>query len=116
MYIIYRLTSSNVQEFKKYKPALLFVGLVNLFFKHLHERIEYPKSKSSDDSSSMASSNISASAWTECLANYIRHNDVALMEACRRVLKQFEDELIVCEDWIEMFEVTGKSQVNDRSI
>jgi hypothetical protein len=47
------------------------------------------------------------STWTEQLAYYIRHNDVPLMEACRKVLKEFEEELIVCEDWIEIFDVLG---------
>lgn len=30
-----------------------------------------------------------------------------LMEACKKVLKEFEEELIVCEDWMEMFDVLG---------
>jgi hypothetical protein len=29
------------------------------------------------------------------------------MEICRKVLKDFEEELLVCEDWLEMFDVMG---------
>ena len=31
------------------------------------------------------------------------------MEACRKVLKEFEEDLMVCEDWMEMFDVLGKN-------
>jgi hypothetical protein len=30
------------------------------------------------------------------------------MEVCRKVLKDFEEELLVCEDWLEIFDVMGK--------
>ncbi len=81
-----------IQDFKKYKPGLLFIGLINLLFKHIHQKvsIEDPQQP-----------------WTECFAYYIRHNDSLLMESCRKVLNEFEEELIVCEDWIEMFDVLG---------
>ena len=46
-------------------------------------------------------------AWTEKFGNYIRRNDIAIMEICRKVLKDFEEELLVCEDWLEMFDVMG---------
>ena len=46
--------------------------------------------------------------WTEKFGNYIRHNDIVIMEVCRKVLKNFEEDLLVCEDWLEMFDVMGK--------
>jgi hypothetical protein len=46
--------------------------------------------------------------WTETFATYIRHNDVALMESCGKILKEYEEELFVCEDWMEMFDVLSK--------
>ena len=92
-----RLLSTNVQEFKAYKPGLLFFGLVNLFFKFLHQKVD------TDHSAQAAAT----STWSERFATYIRQNDVALMESCRKVLKEFEDELMVCEAWQEMFDVLG---------
>jgi hypothetical protein len=46
-------------------------------------------------------------SWTERFAYFIRHNDIMLMEASKKVLKEFEEELIVSEDWMEMFDVLG---------
>lgn len=74
---------------------MLFIGLINLFYSNLHGRVEYPKVEGSGE------------IWTEALANYIRHNDIGLMDSCKTVLRQFEEELMVCEDWIEMFDVLG---------
>ena len=82
----------NVQEFAKYKSSLLFIGIVQLFHKHLNAKV--PEEGAS---------------WTERFANYIRNNDLPMMDACRRVLKEFEDELLVCEDWMEIFDVLGKN-------
>jgi hypothetical protein len=74
----------------------LFIGLVSLFFKHINQKVPF----SSEDSQQV---------WTEKFGTYIRHNDIALMEACRKVLKEFEEDLMVCEDWMEMFDVLGKN-------
>jgi hypothetical protein len=87
-----------VLDFKKYKPSLLFFGLINLLFKHIHEKV-----KVDEDTSSFAN-------WNERLANYIRRNDILLMDSCRKVLKEFEEELLVCEDWTEFFDVLGKKE------
>ena len=89
------MVSTSIQEFKKYKPSLLFIGLVNLLFKHINQKVPF----SNDDPQQV---------WTEKFGTYIRHNDIALMESCRKVLKEFEEELMVCEDWMEMFDVLGK--------
>jgi len=91
------LVSASIQEFKKYKPSLLFIGLVNLLFKHINQKVTF----SSEDSQQI---------WTEKFGTYIRHNDIALMESCKKVLKEFEEELMVCEDWMEMFDVLGKAK------
>ena len=47
--------------------------------------------------------------YNNCKLNHIiRHNDIKIMEVCRKVLKDFEEELLVCEDWLEIFDVMGK--------
>lgn len=89
-----RLNSLKILEFKKYKASLLFIGLVNLFFKHLHEKVKPIEQ-----------------TWTETLASYIRNNDLGLMDCCKVILKEFEEELFVCEDWMEMFDVLGIERI-----
>jgi len=102
-----KLNSVTIQEFKKYKPALLFIGLVDLFYKHLNSKIL------ADENNETTNLNV-VQTWTEKFGNYIRHNDIAIMEICRKVLKDFEEELLVCEDWLEMFDVMGfLEDVND---
>jgi len=48
-----------------------------------------------------------ATPWTELFSAFIRQNDLAIMEACRKVLKEFEEDLLVCDTWQEMFDVLG---------
>ena len=62
----------------------------------MHQKVD------SDDSAQA-----STATWSERFAIYIRQNDIALMESCRKVLKEFEEELMVCEAWQEMFDVLG---------
>lgn len=96
-----KLSSSNVQEFKKYKPSLLFIGIVDLFHKYLISKVKIAEEDA-------------AKSWTEHLSKHIRNNDLQIMEACRKVLKDFEEDLIVCEDWLEMFDVLGfLDEIND---
>jgi hypothetical protein len=90
-----KLASTNLLEFKSYKASLLFIGIVNLLFKYIHLKVAYPGEDQQQ-------------SWTEKFAMYIRQSDIALMEACRKVLKEFEQELMVCEDWVEIFDVLGK--------
>lgn len=84
----------SVQDFKKYKPSLLFIGIVDLFHKYLISKVKIVEEDASK-------------TWTEQLSKHIRNNDLQIMEACRKVLKDFEEDLIVCEDWMEMFDVLG---------
>ncbi len=74
----------------------MFIGLASLFFKHINQKVSF----SSEDSQQV---------WKEKFGTYIRHNGITLMEACRKVLKEFEEDLLVCEDWMEMFDVLGKN-------
>lgn len=89
-----RLTSTAIQDFKKYKPSLLFIGLVDLFHKHLNAKVSFEAANST-------------ASWTETLCTYIRKNDVVIMEACKKTLKEFEEDLMVCESLLEIFDVLG---------
>ena len=73
----------------------MFIGLVDLFHRNLNAKIGYEAEAAS------------AASWTETLCTYIRKNDVAIMEACKRTLKEFEEDLMVCESMLEMFDVLG---------
>lgn len=90
------MNSATIQEFKKYKPSLLYIGLVELFYKHFHSKVTLNEENNSQ-------------AWTEKFATYIRHNDITIMEVCAKILKNFEEELLVCEEWLEMLDVMGKN-------
>jgi hypothetical protein len=90
---------------------LLFIGLVGLLFKHIHVKAYAEANAASVASATPATGTVTTSttaSWPETFANYIRHNDVALMESCAKVLKEFEEELMVCEDWMEIFDVLSK--------
>ncbi len=67
-----------------------------MLFKHIHQKVPF----STEDATQQQ-------IWTEKFGTYIRHNDIALMESCRKVLKEFEEDLFVCEEWLEMFDVLG---------
>jgi len=96
-----KLNSATIQEFKKYKPSLLYIGLVELFYKHFHSKVTLNEENNSQ-------------AWTEKFATYIRHNDITIMEVCAKILKNFEEELLVCEEWLEMLDVMGfLEEIND---
>ena len=45
--------------------------------------------------------------WAELFGAYLRQNDLVIMEACRKVLKDFEEDLMACETWLEMFDALG---------
>ena len=49
-----------------------------------------------------------SATWAELFGAYLRQNDLVIMEACRKVLKDFEEDLMACETWLEMFDALGK--------
>ncbi len=92
---------------------MLFIGLVGLLFKHIHEKAFAEANAAAASAIAVATAapatpTVNNPSWPETFATYIRHNDVALMESCVRILKEFEEELMVCEDWMEMFDVLSK--------
>jgi hypothetical protein len=97
----------TLEEFKKYKPSLLFIGLVDLLFKMLHSKVL------TNDTLTPPPAYFGQS-WPERFSFYIRMNDITIMEICKKVLKRFEEELIVSEDWLEMFDVLDYlEEIND---
>ena len=45
--------------------------------------------------------------WPSTLADYIRHNDEALMKASERLLATYREELLPCSSFEEFCDVTG---------
>jgi E3 ubiquitin-protein ligase UBR4 len=45
--------------------------------------------------------------WPSTLADYIRHNDEALMKASERLLATYREELLPCASFEEFCDVTG---------
>ena len=49
-------------------------------------------------------------SWPAALAEYIRHNDRALLDGGDKALKTWEDEYLPCESFMEFCDVAGKLQ------
>jgi E3 ubiquitin-protein ligase UBR4 len=45
--------------------------------------------------------------WPSTLADYIRHNDEALLKASERLLATYREELLPCASFEEFCDVTG---------
>ncbi|XP_008200345.2 E3 ubiquitin-protein ligase UBR4 isoform X1 [Tribolium castaneum] len=84
------LTDRSVKDYAVYKPYLVFFGLIdgvyNYFFKNVGGSEEQ---------------------WSTNLADYIRHNDEALMKASEKLLAAYTDELLPCTSFTEFCDVTG---------
>ena len=49
--------------------------------------------------------------WSAVLAEYIRHNDEALLKASEKVLAAYRDELLPCASFDEFCDVVGELSV-----
>ncbi|XP_074029001.1 E3 ubiquitin-protein ligase-like protein poe [Leptinotarsa decemlineata] len=84
------LSDKTIKEYSVYKPYLVFFGLVdgiyNCFFKN---------ASGADDQ------------WPNNLADYIRHNDEALMKSSEKLLGIYTEELLPCTSFPEFCDVAG---------
>lgn len=51
---------------------------------------------------------LSDDQWPSVLAEYIRHNDEAMLKASERVLSSYRDELLPCTSFEEFCDIVGK--------
>lgn len=51
---------------------------------------------------------LSEDQWPSVLAEYIRHNDEAMLKASERVLATYRDELLPCTSFEEFCDIIGK--------
>lgn len=49
--------------------------------------------------------------WSSNLADYIRHNDEALLKASEKLLSVYTDELLPCTSFSEFCDVTGNTYI-----
>ncbi|KAF5286898.1 hypothetical protein FQA39_LY00431 [Lamprigera yunnana] len=84
------LSDKTVKEYQVYKPYLVMFGLIdgiyNNFFKNVSGTGEQ---------------------WSNNLADYIRHNDEALLKASEQLLSFYTDELLPCTSFSEFCDVVG---------
>ncbi|XP_013777424.1 E3 ubiquitin-protein ligase UBR4-like isoform X2 [Limulus polyphemus] len=85
------LSDLQPKDYNVYKPALLFFGLINAFYSILWKRVSVSVGEE----------------WAPAVAEYIRHNDQTLLEAGDKLLRTYEDELLLCQSFMEFCDVVG---------
>ncbi|KAF5296758.1 hypothetical protein FQR65_LT10159 [Abscondita terminalis] len=84
------MTDKTVKEYSVYKPYLVMFGLINGIYNNFFKNITGPDEQ-----------------WSSNLADYIRHNDEALLKASERLLGFYTDELLPCTSFSEFCDVVG---------
>ncbi|CAM4878013.1 unnamed protein product [Rotaria socialis] len=96
-----KIASKLLKPFATYKTALVFFGLVNAFFIH------------------MLNSCFDATLTTpynQQLAQFLRGNDALIMDACTRILKHFEQDLLQSQTFDTLFNALELSQLSEQWI
>ncbi|KAF7280363.1 hypothetical protein GWI33_006135 [Rhynchophorus ferrugineus] len=84
------LGDKSVKNYTVYKPYLIFYGLVDGIYKYFFKDVEGEFEQ-----------------WPNNLADYIRHNDEALMKNSEKLLNYYTDELLPCTSFGEFCDVVG---------
>ena len=53
-------------------------------------------------------SSVSGQELPLAVLDYIRHNDIAVLEGCDKVLSKYQEELLTAESFAEFCDVMGK--------
>ncbi|KAI4460353.1 e3 ubiquitin-protein ligase ubr4 [Holotrichia oblita] len=85
------LSNKNEEDYNVYKPYLIFFGIIDGIYKNFFKNVT-----GADEQ------------WPSNLADYIRHNDEALMKASERLLGIYMDELLPCTSFAEFCDVAGE--------
>ncbi|KAF0287067.1 E3 ubiquitin-protein ligase UBR4 [Amphibalanus amphitrite] len=86
------LTERQPLPWAVYRPWAIFWGLVDGLYTMVLSRAA-PEAGGAD--------------WCAALAEYIRHHDQALLEACDRLLRHYQQELLPAASLAEMLDVLG---------
>lgn len=84
------LSDKEVKDYTVYKANLMFYGLIEILYTVLFK--DAGKAEES---------------WSQSVANYVRHNDEALIKNADKVLSTFESEYHPCESFAEFCDVAG---------
>ncbi|XP_035739496.1 protein purity of essence-like isoform X1 [Vespa mandarinia] len=82
---------TTVKEYNVYKSTLIFLGLIDCIYTNFFGKINV----------------LYDEKWPSILAEYIRHNDEAMLKASERVLATYRNELLPCASFEEFFDVLG---------
>ncbi|XP_072386468.1 E3 ubiquitin-protein ligase UBR4 [Diabrotica undecimpunctata] len=84
------VSDKSVKDYNIYKPYLLFFGLIDGIYNHFFKNVGGPDEQ-----------------WSTNLADYIRHNDEALMKSSEKLLADYTDEFLPCTSFSEFCDVAG---------
>ncbi|XP_060527250.1 E3 ubiquitin-protein ligase UBR4 [Cylas formicarius] len=82
------LTDKTIKDYSVYKPYLVFFGLIDGIYEFFFKDVEGEQDQ-----------------WPNNLADYIRHNDEALMRASENLLGYYNQDLLPCASLDEFFDV-----------
>ncbi|XP_031787712.1 protein purity of essence isoform X2 [Nasonia vitripennis] len=85
------LLDTNVKDYSVYKSVLIFFGLIDNIYAHFFKKVNV----------------LTDDQWPAVLAEYIRHNDEALLKASEKILAAYRDELLPCASFDEFCDVAG---------
>lgn len=120
------LMEPTAKDYAVYKSVLIFFGLVDCIYANFFKvsatfltlfstyirRVMFVKACFS---SCLQKVNVlSEDQWPSVLAEYIRHNDEAMLKASERVLATYRDELLPCTSFEEFCDIIGKSLVHKK--
>ncbi|PIK38842.1 hypothetical protein BSL78_24327 [Apostichopus japonicus] len=84
------LSDKAVKDYSIYKAALMYFGLIEVLYSVLLKDASKPEE-----------------SWSQSVANYIRHNDEALIKNADKVLSTYEKDFQPCESFAEFCDVGG---------
>ncbi|XP_025161061.1 protein purity of essence isoform X3 [Harpegnathos saltator] len=85
------LMEPTAKDYTVYKNVLIFFGLVDCIYANFFKKVNV----------------LSEDQWPSVLAEYIRHNDEAMLKASERVLATYRDELLPCTSFEEFCDIIG---------
>ncbi|XP_014478762.1 PREDICTED: protein purity of essence isoform X5 [Dinoponera quadriceps] len=85
------LMEPTAKDYAVYKSVLIFFGLVDCIYANFFKKVNV----------------LSEDQWPSVLAEYIRHNDEAMLKASERVLATYRDELLPCTSFEEFCDIIG---------
>ncbi|UJR08441.1 hypothetical protein I4U23_012711 [Adineta vaga] len=96
-----KVASKALKSFATYKTSLVFFGLVNAFFVHMiKSRLDMT----------------STTPYNQQLAQFLRSNDAFIMEACTKILKHFEQDLLPSQTFETLFHTFNYPQLSEQWI